>query len=179
MEYFESPRNLYDASQQEFSHAAKIVGEKPYEHLVAARRDEELENAERIIGKINIQIMTLLSPDYPPLLKSIYDPPPVLYCMGQPIKQDRPAIAVVGSRRSSEYGRMAARQMAGQLAQAGAAVISGMARGIDTMAHKGALDTENGYTAAVLGCGVDYVYPPENKALYEEILERGSAFPER
>lgn len=178
MEYFETPQNLFEASQQEFSHSARIVGEKCYDYLAASRTEEGLKRAKGIMEFPNTHIISLLCPDYPPLLKSIYDPPPVLYCMGQPIPQDRPAIAVVGSRRSSEYGRMAARRMACRLTQAGVAVISGMARGIDTMAHKGALDPENGYTAAVLGCGVDYIYPPENKALYEEILERGSIISE-
>ena len=178
MEYFESPRGLYEASEQELAQSARILGKKCWEQIATARKDKALKKAETILAMPDLRILTLVSSEYPPLLKSIYDPPPVLYCKGRPLPTEGPAIAVVGSRRSSEYGRMAARKISCQLARAGVAVISGMARGIDTMAHKGALAAASGYTAAVFGCGVDIVYPPENKSLYTTILERGSIISE-
>jgi DNA processing protein len=174
MEYFESPRQLFEASGKELAQSAKILGEKCSEQIASARNEESLKKAENILNIPDIRTITLMCPDYPPLLKNIYDPPPVLYCKGMPLLTDGSAVAVVGSRRSSEYGRMAAHRLSCRLAYAGVTIVSGMARGIDTMAHKGALDASNGYTIAVLGCGVDYIYPPENSSLYKSIMERGT-----
>ena len=178
LEYFESPRRLYEASKTEVEQASRILGKKCWEKIAAARNTKALEKAQRILSMPEFSILTLSSPEYPALLKTIYDPPPVLYCKGRPFPSGMPAVAVVGSRRCSGYGRTVARRFSCELAQAGVAVISGMARGIDTMAHKGALDAESGYTAAVFGCGVDVVYPPESKSLYQMIAERGSLFSE-
>ena len=178
IECYESPRRLFQASGYELEPAERILGEKLSEHLKASQSKEALKQAEAVLNTPGLQVLTLLSPRYPDILKTIYDPPPVLYCMGQELRTDLPTIAVVGSRRSSEYGRMSAKKVAFELAQAGAAVVSGMARGIDSMAHKGALEAENGYTIAVLGCGVDYIYPPENAGLYKIILEKGTVISE-
>jgi DNA processing protein len=178
LEYFESPQQLFEASDQELAQSAKILGDKCAEQIAAARNEEALKRAESILNLPDIRTLTLMCPDYPPLLKAIYDPPPVLYCKGLPLRTDGSSIAVVGSRRSSEYGRMAARRLSCRLAAAGVSIVSGMARGIDTMAHRGALDAANGYTVAVLGCGVDYIYPPENSSLYKSILERGTILSE-
>ena len=178
LKYFKSPRRLYEASKTEAEQASRILGKKCWGKIAAARNTETLEKAERILSMPEFSVLTLSSPEYPPLLKSTYDPPPVLYCKGRPFPSGIPAVAVVGSRRCSGYGRTVARRISCELAQAGVAVISGMARGIDTMAHKGALDAKSGYTAAVFGCGVDIVYPPENKSLYQTIAERGSLFSE-
>ena len=178
LKYFKSPRRLYEASKTEAEQASRILGKKCWGKIAAARNTETLEKAERILSMPEFSVLTLSSPEYPPLLKSTYDPPPVLYCKGRPFPSGMPAVAVVGSRRCSGYGRAVARRISCELAQAGVAVISGMARGIDTMAHKGALDAESGYTAAVFGCGVDVVYPPESKSLYQMIAERGSLFSE-
>jgi len=174
MEYFGSPAALFHASEKEKNHAASILGEKCMNQLIQSMRDEDLKKAQVIIETPGLNVLTLLSSEYPPLLKSIYDPPPVLYCKGRPLMSDKPAVAVIGSRHSSEYGRITARKISEQLAQAGVTIVSGMARGIDTMAHKGALETDTGYTIAVLGCGVDYIYPRENAPLYRSILENGT-----
>ena len=178
MEYYETPEQLFYATDKELQPAAKLLGDKVMAALKEFRQDQALEKARKIIGQTDLTVLTLLSPEYPPLLKSIYDPPPVLYCKGKPLEFDRPAIAVVGSRHSSQYGRTAARRISCELAIAGVIIISGMARGIDTMAHKGALDVKEGYTIAVLGGGVDYIYPSENTTIYNSILDNGTIISE-
>lgn len=118
--------------------------------------------------------------DYPVNLKEIHDPPETLYVMGTLIPQDEVAVAVVGTRLCSYYGMSTAERISYELASAGFTIVSGLARGIDSSSHKGALAAK-GRTIAVLGCGLDYVYPPENKTLQEKILEAGavvSEFPE-
>ena len=109
---------------------------------------------------------------YPKLLKEINDPPIGLYRKGQ-YTFEQPCIAIVGSRRTTLYGQSVAKKFGSELARLGFCVVSGLARGIDTAAHEGALSV-GGKTAAVLGCGIDIVYPPENLALYRKIEEQGA-----
>lgn len=113
-------------------------------------------------------------PQYPALLKSIPDPPPVLYIKGALEPRDLNALAIVGSRRCSFYGREQSERFAALLAGAGMTIVSGGARGVDSAGHRGALSHPQGRTIAVLGCGLDAVYPPENKALFDQIIERGA-----
>jgi DNA processing protein len=113
-------------------------------------------------------------PDYPKNLREIYDPPLVLYVKGTLSERDAVAIGIVGSRRTTLYGQEMARKLSYQLARVGVTVVSGLARGIDTAAHKGALQAK-GRTVAAIGCGIDVVYPPENKDLFAEIVEKGGA----
>ena len=112
--------------------------------------------------------------EYPALLKEIYDPPVVLYVRGSLKPDHRLNLSVVGSRKTSYYGTEMARKLSYQLAGLGFSVVSGLARGIDSAAHAGALQAK-GHTVAVLGCGVDIVYPPENAKLCDQILEAGGA----
>jgi DNA processing protein len=147
--------------------------------------DEYISKAE----KLNITILPLSSPEYPDLLKRIYDPPVILYMRGNqsPDKLIN-SIGIVGTRKPTDYGKKMSERFAEELSTAGIAVISGFARGVDTYAHKAVLKNKNSaaITAAVFGCGVDLIYPPENKALYDEMLEKGlliseyeiSAFPD-
>lgn len=121
--------------------------------------------------------VSILCPDdesYPPLLNSIPDPPCVLYVRGSFEARDLNSLAIVGSRRCSHYGREQAERFAALLAGAGVTVISGGARGIDSAAHRGAMSHPQGRTIAVLGCGIDQVYPPENKLLFDQIVNRGA-----
>ena len=124
-------------------------------------------------------LIPLMSPLYPPLLRSIFDPPPVLFARGRVELLQTVMLGVVGTRRPSTYGIAAAERLSGDLATAGLTIASGMARGIDTAAHRAALAAA-GNTVAVFGSGVDHIYPAENRKLAGEVAERGlllSEFP--
>jgi DNA processing protein len=145
----------------------------------AASSREAGERAERIresCRRSGIRIVPVGSPDYPPLLAEIPDAPIVLYRLGAGAVAGC-AVAVVGSRAPTAPGRSFARELSADLAESGAAVVSGMARGIDASAHEGALEG-GGTTVAVLGCGVDVVYPPESRALRDRIAARGEVLSE-
>jgi DNA processing protein len=138
------------------------------------RVDRELQLAES-------QKFSILCPDdenYPPLLRSIPDPPTVLYVRGSLEPRDLHAVAIVGSRKCSLYGREQAERFGSLLAGAGITVVSGGARGVDSVAHRGALAHAQGRTIAVLGSGLDVVYPPENVSLFAQIAERGAVLSE-
>jgi DNA processing protein len=126
--------------------------------------------------RANTRIVSREDADYPSLLASLPDAPIVLYVRGQ-LPEGRVRVALVGSRRATAYGRSVARGLAGNLAGLGVEVVSGGARGIDTWAHRGALEA-GGATAAVLGCGFGHVYPPENKDLFAQIAASGALLSE-
>ena len=136
----------------------------------ASRR--EIENA-RARG---FRILPLTDPQYPPLLREIPDPPPLLYVHGCLDSLPWP-LAMVGARKASRYGLDITRRLAAELAAAGALIVSGMARGIDTAAHRAALDA-GGKTVAVLGSGLDQIYPPENRQLFRQITRQGAVISE-
>jgi DNA processing protein len=141
--------------------------------IAAARTDPWAnEEAERARER-NIRIVTLDDPLYPRALVSTYDPPVVLYVDGVLLPEDALSVAIVGSRHCSHYGRTQAEKLGAGLAAAGFTVVSGLARGIDSHAHAGALSVDRGRTIAVLGNGIGQIYPPENKKLYERIVESG------
>ncbi|MHC4859708.1 MAG: DNA-processing protein DprA [Planctomycetota bacterium] len=125
----------------------------------------------RRADRLGIRILHLGGSGYPGFLREIPDPPIVLYARGE-IRSDEEAVAVVGARKASVYGRIQAERFGGGLARAGLAVVSGLARGVDGAAHRGALDA-GGRTVAVLGCGLDRVYPAEHRRLTREIGEKG------
>ena len=122
---------------------------------------------------LGIKILAFNDPAYPALLKEISDPPLLLYCKGDLLESDQAAVAVVGSRHPSFYGIEQAKRFAKKLSESGLSVVSGFARGIDSASHEAALEVSGGRTIAVLGSGLDVVYPRENRSLYERILERG------
>jgi DNA processing protein len=124
-------------------------------------------------------IITFRSSSYPAMLREIFDPPLLLYVQGDVSLLQGPSIGIVGSRRPTPYGRAMAEKLSGDLAARGIVIVSGLARGIDSAAHQGSLKV-NGKTVAVLGCGIDVVYPSENKKLFASIAEKGllvSEFP--
>jgi DNA processing protein len=125
---------------------------------VAAGSPAELEKTLLLLDQRAVEVITYNSPNYPERLKTIHDPPPLLYVKGTIHPEDANSISIVGSRRATHYGRMAAGKLAGDLARLGVTVVSGLAYGVDAAAHKGALEA-GGRTIAVLGCGVDVVYP--------------------
>jgi DNA processing protein len=126
--------------------------------------------------KSGVMFLTRGDAGYPPLLGEIHDPPVGLYQKGD-YMFDSPCVAIVGSRRATAYGQGVARRLGAELAQRGFCVVSGLARGIDTSAHEGALSV-GGRTAAVLGTGIDVIYPPENLGLYRRIAETGAVLSE-
>jgi len=173
---FPSIDALYRASYVEY-YAAGISDEKALSELCG----KSLGAAERILElcvKADIKTVTVQDISYPDRLKNIDDAPPVLYYKGNlPAFDTEPAIAIVGSRSHTAYGRMAAERLAFEVADGGGYVISGMAKGIDSAAHRGALKAGKP-TAAVLGCGPDVIYPKENAELYEEIVSKGCVISE-
>lgn len=124
-----------------------------------------------------IVAITIDDAAYPARLRTIFDPPSRLYVRGELRSADASAVAIVGARRATEYGKAVAEHLAGDLARCGITVVSGMARGIDTAAHRGAL-AAGGRTIAVLGCGPDVVYPPEHRGLMDEIIGHGAVMSE-
>jgi len=143
------------------------------ETLLAARSAMDLDAEVAKVSRLGVKIVTWDNDDYPPQLKSIAAPPPLLYVKGAFAPADQWAIAVVGTRRATAYGREVTRSLVGDLARSGVTIVSGLARGIDAAAHEAALEA-GGRTLAVLGHGIDFVYPPEHRRLAEQIIEHGA-----
>jgi DNA processing protein len=173
---FHDPEQVFAASARELASIAGI-GEKTIraikEFPAARMAAEELKKVEDLGGGI----LTFRDQGYPKNLLQIYDPPPLLYVRGELEQGDPPMIAMVGSRRGSFYGRTVTKRISKELSAAGVTVVSGMARGIDTSAHLGALEAGKG-TVAVFGCGIDVIYPPENKKLFFDIIAHGAVISE-
>lgn len=131
-----------------------------------------LEKELKALDKMGARIITVWDEDFPPLLKKIYDPPLVLYVLGQFDEKDKYSIAVVGTRQPTNYGKIQAEKIVADLVAQNITVVSGLARGIDSIAHSSALKN-NGRTIAVIGSGLDVIYPAENKKLFNEIKEKG------
>jgi len=143
------------------------------ENVLTYHPAEEIEKAQRH----NVRIVPLGDPDYPAPLRNLHDAPPALYVKGSWLPRDAVGLAVVGARRASVYGLMQAERLAGDLARAGFTIISGLARGIDSSAHRAALKT-GGRTIAVLGNGLAGVYPSEHAGLAERVVEGGALMAE-
>jgi len=141
--------------------------------VVEARQSDIVERTWRFIEQQGISILTWEDPLYPRRLKEIDQPPPVVYLLGQMDESDQCAVAIVGTRRITAYGRQAANEIGGALARHGVTIVSGLARGVDAVAHQAALKN-GGRTLAVLGSGVDQIYPPEHRQLAEQIAACGA-----
>ncbi|MDD4168691.1 MAG: DNA-processing protein DprA [Desulfotomaculaceae bacterium] len=178
VEHFGSPEAAWEASAKELSGAPGIGAEGP-DGLVQRKANLDLEDLVAKLEASGISFYCYSEPGYPEKLLSIFDPPPVIFVRGQFKAGDSLAVAMVGSRKPSPYGQIVAERLAKDLAAVDVTIISGMARGIDTVVHKGAL-AANGRTVAVMGSGLDVVYPRENKRLMEQIIANGlviSEFP--
>ncbi|MEA3313973.1 MAG: DNA-processing protein DprA [Caldisericota bacterium] len=145
----------------------------PLSSKVYSDAEKEIKNAE----KEDIEVLTINSQKYPKRLGDIKDPPIVLYMRGDIIDDDENAISIVGSRKCSSYGRMIAEAFSNEIASAGITVVSGLAEGIDTLSHRGAL-AASGRTIAVLGSGIDCIYPSSNKSLAKKIIKSGALLSE-
>lgn len=157
--------------------AVSGIGEKTAEKILTFPFEERLEKELSLAAKRNVKIITSIDDDYPLQLRNIYSPPLVLYVHGQLPASDIPAIAVVGTRRATEYGRAAAARISGELARSGVIIVSGMARGIDAVAHMAAIRS-GGKSIGVMGSGLDVIYPSEHKKLYQQLTENGAVITE-
>lgn len=151
----------------------EVVGPKLAERIHAYRDVVDVDGQIARMEEYGAALYTMDETAYPLLLAEIYDPPLVLFARGDLVEADRHAVAIVGTRRSTPYGARMARSLAYDLAARGITVVSGMAEGTDTAAHEGALEA-GGRTIAVLGCGVDVVYPASNAALMHRIVQQGA-----
>ena len=176
LDQFGNPKRVFKASRRELEMVDGIgegLAKAIKETDIRGKVHRELARVE----ELKASIVTLADRSYPNNLRQIYDPPPLLYLRGDLQPRDDLAVSMVGSRLTSNYGRTITERIAGDLATRGVTVVSGMARGIDSAAHRGAL-AAGGRTIAVLGCGVDIVYPTENRRLFEEIVRSGAVISE-
>ena len=176
IECYGSPAGIFTVPAAELL-SRGIIPETTLRNIIDFPKEQFLQNELEHMAKRQARVISFLDDDYPSLLRETPGAPCVLYTRGK-IPQDRPlSIAVVGSRKASYYGLTHAHKFAAQLSGLGFTIISGMARGIDSQAHKGALDS-GGLTIAVLGCGLSHVYPPENTDLFNRISESGAVISE-
>ena len=176
LDYFGTVDRILGASVHDFTKVEKI-GHKSAERIRRSIGDFNVDKEIALASKLGVCIINIEDERYPPALKQIYDPPPVLYYKGTLKRSDSLAVAIVGCRRCSIYGSEQGSRFAYMLASAGFTVVSGMARGIDTAAHRGALSAM-GRTIAVQGCGLANIFPPENKQLFSQISESGACISE-
>lgn len=177
LKHFGSAEAAWEVSAKDLVSVLGLLGHA--DRLEKERLKIDPHKAWDLLKEHKVDCITPDGLEYPSLLRQLHYPPPILYYRGSLKKINQPAVAIVGSRRCTFYGREVAHRLAGELSTAGITVVSGMALGIDTAAHRGSLEN-SGYTAAVLGCGVDQCYPPDNADLMEQIIAAGvvlSEFP--
>ena len=176
MEYFKSAENIWNAAKTELNES-KELSEDNIECLLKSKKDDKLDKMVNELYSKNIRYISRNNIEYPELLKEIPDPPLGLYIIGKMPDENIPKVSMVGSRRCTEYGATSCYKLSKDLGKKGLVVVSGMAQGIDTMAHKGVLDG-GGETIAVLGTGVDICYPASNRELMKKIIDNGCAISE-
>jgi DNA processing protein len=171
LDYFGEAPRAWQASASELARAG--LDSKTAESVVATRQRLNLERELERLAQQGVQVLTWEDAGYPRLLKEIHAPPPLLYVKGQLSPADDLAVAIVGTRRATVYGKEVTARLAGDLARNRVTVVSGLAKGIDALAHRATLDA-GGRTIAVLGSGMDIIYPPEHARLARDIVERGA-----
>jgi DNA processing protein len=176
LDRFGTPESVFQAPLEELLQIEGL-GEKVAREIQKGPVEKKVEKELYLLKEVGGKIMTIKDDSYPKRLKEIYDPPPLLYIRGDLKGEDELAVAIVGSRKTTPYGRWITEKMGQELARHGITIVSGMARGIDSHAHWGAL-SGGGRTIAVLGSGVDVVYPPENRNLYKRIIDQGAVLSE-
>ena len=170
IDHFGDVERAWTASSRELGN---VLDERSAASLIESRQKLSLDREMERIDRAGIQVVTVADSNYPRLLSMIPSPPPVLYVRGSLLPEDDLGIAIVGTRRSTSYGREVTHRLATGLAEAGVTVVSGLARGIDGVAHQSALRA-GGRTFAILGSGVDVIYPSEHKNLAIQIVEQGA-----
>jgi len=175
IKHFGEPEKVFKASRKDLLGVGGI-STRLADTIASYKVPKDVKEDLALVQKNGFGIVTFSDSDYPPLLRQIHDPPPVLYAYGK-LRSDSLNIAMVGSRNATSYGSTTTRRLSGDLVRRGFTVVSGMARGIDSAAHIGAL-TAKGETIAVLGCGLGTVYPAENRKLFHRIGETGAVISE-
>ncbi|RJO59072.1 DNA-protecting protein DprA [Candidatus Parcubacteria bacterium] len=170
--HFGSMQNAWEASDSEIAMALGAEKSQNLEEILKTKSQTEPDANWQAMEKHQVKAVTLLEPEYPKLLKEIHSAPPVLFFKGELPKAEEICLAVVGTRAMTNFGKTATDLLVEPLAQAGLAIISGLALGIDGEAHKTALNA-GGQTFAVVGSGLDQTYPPQHKQLSEEMLAKG------
>jgi DNA processing protein len=177
LDVFRTPQAIFRASRSELQAAGVSAGVA--QSLASGCAFDDAAVQQRLAVQGGVVLIPIISPLYPPVLRDIFDPPPLLFARGRVQLLDTLMLGVVGTRRPTAYGSVVATKLSADLATAGMTIASGMARGIDTSAHRGALDA-GGNTIAVFGSGIDQIYPAENRKLAEQIAAAGlliSEFP--
>ncbi len=175
IENFKTPEAVFSADEEALW-AIEGISESVAKNILTFKDFDSAKKEIEKIEKEGVTLLTLNHSEYPPLLLTIYDPPPILYRKGK-VDNDPYPVAMVGTREMTSYGKSVAERLAGELARVGITIVSGFARGIDSVAHRATI-AAGGRTFAVLGCGIDIVYPREHKKLYDEIVEKGVIFSE-
>jgi len=171
LDLFGDVQSAWEASEQVLREIK--LDRRALENFLKVRHQVDLDEVLRQIERAGAQVLTWATPDYPGLLRQIPDAPPVLFVRGTLTPADEWSVALVGTRKATVYGREVTHRLATDLVQNRVTLVSGLARGIDSIAHKAALEA-GGRTLAVLGCGVDYIYPAEHRKLAEAIVENGA-----
>lgn len=174
--HFQSPKAVLEADYQDLSRVEGI-DEKTARNIRQKVDRKFAEDQLSRVEKHGAQLISFWDSKYPDVLKKIHDPPVLLYVKGSLDARENHRLAIVGTRTPSSYGRQIAERLGMDLSRRAVTVVSGIARGIDTAAHRGALKG-GGRTVAVLGCGLDVIYPPENGRLYEQVSENGALISE-
>jgi DNA processing protein len=175
LKYFGDPAGLWQAGENELR-ASQLCTSKIISYIMDTDMRRGAGDLAKRVFACGADVITFNDPSYPQTLKYTADPPAVLYCLGR-LKPDELCVAVVGSRKATWYGLDMSKKLSSELARHGVTIVSGMARGVDSKAHYGALEA-GGRTIAVLGCGVDVVYPKENRNLMDEICKKGAVISE-
>ncbi|MBI5186340.1 MAG: DNA-protecting protein DprA [Nitrospinae bacterium] len=176
VKFFGSAESVFKAKEKDLRQVEGI-GESLSRAILEFNLSRESEKENNYIRNNNAKVFISEEKEYPGNLKNIFDPPPVIYVQGEILERDAAAIAVVGTRSPSHYGKLVAEKISAGLAEKGITVVSGMARGVDSVAHKGAMDA-GGRTFAVFGSGLSIVYPPENIRLRNRIIQQGAVISE-
>jgi DNA processing protein len=171
LSYFSDLSIAWEAPKAAFQEAG--LSERVINSLLRTRQEIDLDSLYESILEKDVTVLTLIDEDYPRLLREIDQPPPVLYIRGKLLPSDEFAVAMVGTRRVTPYGQQITRDTSIFLAGHGLTIVSGLARGVDGLAHQNAI-TAGGRTIAVLGSGVDVIYPPEHRKLADAIIENGA-----
>jgi len=176
LDRFKTPEAIFHAPMKELLRIEGL-GERVAGEIRKGPLEKAVEKELNLLKGLGGTILTFKEDAYPKRLRDIYDPPALLYVRGELKKEDELAVAIVGSRKTSLYGRWITEKVSQELARYGVTIVSGMARGIDSVAHKGAI-SGGGRTIAVLGCGVDVIYPSENRNLFHQIINQGAILSE-